>query len=210
MTTPNIPMTPEQLADAILAGQIPDAPVELVATPTPTPADMLADAQRAVALADDATKGPWEAAPWNTLPNGYVYGPAPIHDRPVPPGLMQARPPISLQSQDAAFVAASRELVPLLASHVKALTPRFERGAGWLCDGETLHSGEHVLRLVDALRARIAKLEGGLREALTYVSPSTLDCLREFEGNEAAAQRNTEIRDVSRRIAALLANPEAT
>ncbi len=50
-----------------------------------------------------------------------------------------------------------------LKAEVERLTPKFERGAGWVCDGDTMMSGEAVLKLVATLRARVATLEAALK-----------------------------------------------
>lgn len=71
---------------------------------------------------DAATPGPWEFAAWNTLPNGYLYGPAPIHaHEPIPPGLYKCTPPVSLRGEDALFVAHARQDVPALLAEVERL-----------------------------------------------------------------------------------------
>lgn len=96
-------------------------------TPIPTPADMLADAERAEQLAVVATPTPWFAKGEGICCGVYQGSPD------------NQGVPIDLDDptwNDAAFIAASRELVPLLVSHVKAAVA----DAG-------------------ALRARIAELE---------------------------------------------------
>ena len=74
-----------------------------------------------------ATPPPWHVESWNTEPNGYLYGPAPPHGPEVPPGLMKARPPVSLRYEDAGLVAATRNALPALLAEVRRLKAENER-----------------------------------------------------------------------------------
>lgn len=71
-----------------------------------------------------------------------------------------------------------------------------------------------VAEEADALRARVAELEAGLREALIHVRPEVSEVVKEYsdlDGEQAdVREENQRIRDKHARLAALLANPEAT
>lgn len=56
----------------------------------------------------ELTPAPWHAEPWNTFPNGYLYGPLPCHSDPIPPGLMKYHPPMSFRWTDAEWIALAR------------------------------------------------------------------------------------------------------
>lgn len=145
----------------------------IAANRTPVPADMLADAERALKLSEQATPAPWFAKGEGICCGVYQGA----------PGNQGA--PIDLDDPtwvDASFIAASRELVPLLANHVKALL------------------------------VRVAELEAGLREALPYVWPEVSEVVAEYSDLDhedgALRERNQQTRDKSLRLAAMLANPE--
>jgi hypothetical protein len=63
------------------------------------------------------TPGEWDATPWNTLPNGYLHGPAPCHEHGrLPPGLVKTDIPVSFRWEDCDFIAhAGTDIADLLA-----------------------------------------------------------------------------------------------
>lgn len=67
-------------------------------------------------LREKGSPGEWTTALWNTLPNGYLYGPEPLHSHKFDlPGLMKCNPPASFRYEDAALIAAAvNSLVPLI------------------------------------------------------------------------------------------------
>lgn len=69
-----------------------------------------------------ASVGPWHTEPWNTLANGYLYGPAKIHWHKQPDtGLMKCFPPTSFRYEDAEFIAHARQDIPLLLAEIERL-----------------------------------------------------------------------------------------
>lgn len=172
--------------------------------PAPAPAGMLADAERALKLCEHATEGPWATEPHGDTTALYSGRDSQHH------GLRL----LNLDDGDGnfdfnlEFIAASRELVPLLANHVKALL-------GLLDTDEAAHDmdrrkfDKQVARADaagderDALRARVAELEA----ALNGLRDKATDSLKGGSAGAWELRRNALREAIA--TAALLASPEA-
>lgn len=77
---------------------------------------------------NEASVAPWHCDPWNMLPNGYLYGPAPAHSHKCAEnaGLMKCHPPASFQYQDADFIAHARADVPALIAEIRQLQAKIK------------------------------------------------------------------------------------
>ncbi len=73
------------------------------------------------ALRASRPPGDWTCAPWNTQPNSYVYGPAPLHDGEARLGLLKTYPPISMTGEDARLVCAAVNALPKLIATIRSL-----------------------------------------------------------------------------------------